>query len=174
MWLTEINYSNRTETKLNILFEHRYEFLVLFLWGILFSPLYLVFEVLSHCCNRRGHSSLEHCVLYRAVNKSIRTTGAEIKLQLCKIFNTKKACLKRVGCVIQPKTRRPLAKFMILFQMLISSLNLFFAASSMVHLAILKLAAETRQAFWRILSVPVASAWEWLWSTFKSAVVRTD
>lgn len=91
MWLTEINYSNKTESKLTILFEHRYAFLVLFLRGILSSPLYLVFEVPSHCCNRRGHSSLEHCVLYRAVNKSIRTIAREIKLQLCvKYFLTLK------------------------------------------------------------------------------------
>jgi len=119
MWLTEINYSNRTEAKLTILFEHGYEFLVLFLRGILSSPLNCVFEVPSHHCNRRGHSSPEHCVLYRTVNKSTGTTAAEIKLQLRKIFlNTKKVYLKRACCVIQLKTRPP-AKFLILFQMLI-------------------------------------------------------
>lgn len=55
-WLTGINYSNRTEPKLTILFECRYEFLVLFLRGILPSPLYLIFYVPSHCCKRRSFS----------------------------------------------------------------------------------------------------------------------
>lgn len=92
MWQTKINYSNRTEHKLTILFEQGYEFLALSLRGIPSSPLYLVFEVPLRRCNSRGHSSLEHCVLHRAVNRSLRTATAEIKLQLCQIFlKTKKA-----------------------------------------------------------------------------------
>lgn len=150
MWLTGINYSNRTEPNLTILFECRYEFLVLLLKGILPSPLYLVFYAPSHL-QLKIILSLEHCVLCRAVNKSIRTTAAEIELQLYKVFlNTKKACLKRVCCVIQQKTR-PLAKFFILFQKFI------FWTYSLLHLAWFMLLfwkshSETWQAFWQISS----------------------
>lgn len=104
MWLTGINYYNKTEPKLTILFECRYELLVLFLRGFC-PPHFISSFTYHHTIATEGHSPLEQCVLCRAVNKSMRTTAAEIELQLYKIFlNTKKAHLKRVCCVIQHET----------------------------------------------------------------------
>lgn len=121
-----------------------------------------------HTVATEGHSALERCVLCRAVNKSIKTTAADIELHLGKVFlNTKKVCLKRVCWVIQQKTR-PLATLLILFRMLIYFLKLFFVASNMVHVAILKLTGETWQAFWQIFR------WEWVRKALKSFVVRSD
>lgn len=117
-----------------------------------------------HTIATEGHSLLEHCVLCRAVNKSLRTTAAEIELQLYKIFlNTKKACLKRVCCVIQQKTR-PLAKFLILLQKFI------FWTYSLLHLAWFMLLfwkshSETWQAFWQIFS------WKLIRNALKSFVI---
>lgn len=144
MWLTGINYFNKTEPKLTILFECRYELLVLFLRGFC-PPHFISSFTYHHTIATEGHSPLEQCVLCRAVNKSMRTTAAEIELQLYKIFlNSKRHILKEYAVWYNTK---PLAKFSILFQKLICFLNFFFAASTMVHITILKI------TFWNMTDI---------------------